>query len=57
MITVYAVVFGNYFPRELDSLWKTKEMADTRADSLDGDWRVVEMTVFESESDCQELSG
>lgn len=40
-LTVYAVVFSNYEPTEVDSLWRTQESADKRADELDGDWRVV----------------
>jgi len=45
---IYAVVFGNYFPRETDTLWSTEELAEERAEQLDGDWRVVPMLVHES---------
>ena len=38
--TVWAVVYGNYSPYEVDSLWDTKAMARKRADKLGGDWRV-----------------
>lgn len=44
--TVWAVMFGNYEPSEIDSLWDTEEDADKRAAQLDGDWRVFQMGVF-----------
>lgn len=44
---VYAVIFSNYEPSEVDSLWASKELAQARADELDGYWRVVPMSVGE----------
>ena len=37
---VWAVVFGNYSPDEVDSLWNTKALAQRRADELGSEWRV-----------------
>jgi len=39
---VFVVHFSNYFPREVDSTWTTREAAEARAAELDGDWRVEE---------------
>lgn len=36
----WSVFYGNYFPREVDSVHVTKEAADARAEELDGDWNV-----------------
>lgn len=42
----YGVVYGNYFPREVESTWNTKEEAEHRADELNeegsGMWEVEE---------------
>ena len=54
MITIYAVVFGNYYPREVDSIWLTEELANKRAEQLEGDWRVVTMTVYEDIHEVKE---
>jgi hypothetical protein len=50
MLTVYAVVFSNYHPTEVNSLWATKELADTWAMLLNdedgaGMWKVEEYVV------------
>ena len=37
---LYLVVYGNYWPLEVASIWSTKEAAQKRADELPGDWRV-----------------
>lgn len=43
----WSVHYGNYFPREVDSTWDTKEEAEKRADELNGEtdtmWRVEEI--------------
>ena len=44
-LTVWAVVFGNYSPREIDSLWTNSELADKRAEALGGMWEVAPMRV------------
>jgi hypothetical protein len=50
-MTVWAVMYGNYEPAEIDSLWATEELARRREDELDaapgstGMWRVVPWTV------------
>lgn len=46
---VWAVVFSNYDPPELDTLWNSEAAAKARVDKLNGDWNVVEMTVHEAE--------
>ena len=46
---IWAVVYGNYLPYELDSIWKTREAAERRVREIlggDGDpssslWTVV----------------
>ena len=50
MLTVYAVVFANYGPLEVNSLWTTRELADTWAGMLNeedgaGMWRVEDWVV------------
>lgn len=42
---VWAVVFSNYEPAEVDSLWAVEELAETRAGQLDHGWEVVRMYV------------
>jgi hypothetical protein len=50
-MTVWAVVYGNYEPTEVDSLWATEELAKRRKDEVDaqplssGMWDVVPWTV------------
>jgi len=44
-LTVWAVVYGNYRPAEVDSLWQTEPLARRRADDLGGDWHVTEEAV------------
>jgi hypothetical protein len=44
-LTVWAVVYGNYRPAEVDSLWQTEALARRRADDLGGDWHVTEEAV------------
>lgn len=46
-MTVYAVVYSNYEPAEVDSLWMTRELAERRADELDSGWTVTPMSVGE----------
>ena len=46
--TVWCVIYGNYFPREIDSIWATREDALARAEELNNDdfaWEVVEWEV------------
>ena len=42
---IYKVIFGNYYPREVDSEYKTKEEAQKRADELGDRWEVEEYEV------------
>ena len=42
---VWAVVFSNYDPREIDSLWWNEEEASARAEELGEMWRVEKMAV------------
>lgn len=47
-MTVWAVIFSNYEPTEVDSIWSTKERAEERAEELDdGMWRVIAWEVQE----------
>lgn len=46
-MVVWVVVYGNYFPAEVDSIWKTKELAEQKADELQGEWHAEEWTVRE----------
>jgi hypothetical protein len=43
----YAVVFMNYYPLEVDSLWKTRDGANTRIRELTnpGNWDICEMEI------------
>lgn len=50
----YAVIYGNYFPREVDSYWETKEKAEAQRDLLnDTDplksrmWEIEEVSTSE----------
>jgi hypothetical protein len=42
---VYAVVFSNYEPQEVDSLWFTRALAQAKADELGHEWNVSERIV------------
>ncbi len=42
---VYAVVFSNYEPAEVNSLWWSKAKAAKRAEELGDMWEVVRWTV------------
>lgn len=44
-LSLYAVVFSNYEPAEVDSVHITRELAGARLDQLDGMWKVEEWTV------------
>jgi hypothetical protein len=44
-LIVYAVVFSNYEPTEVDSLWASMELAERRATKLGSGWEAVEWTV------------
>ncbi len=44
---VWWVFFSNYFPREVDSLHCTEELAKSRAEELGGDWDFEEVPVKE----------
>lgn len=43
----YAVVFMNYYPLEVDSLWKTREGAEKHIQGLtnSGNWNICEMDI------------
>jgi hypothetical protein len=41
----FAVVYSNYFPSEIDSLWRTQAEAEMRCKELDGPWNAVEMKI------------
>jgi len=43
--TVYAVVYSNYSPPEINSLWRDKRAAEARADLLGSPWRILEWDV------------
>ena len=45
MTKCFAIVYSNYFPREIDSLWSTKEKAELRLKELSSEWRIVEMEI------------
>lgn len=38
----WAVICGNYYPREVDSVWRSELAADRRAEALGGMWTVEE---------------
>jgi hypothetical protein len=42
---VWAVINSSYYPREVDSIWATKELGEVRANQLGKDWRVTEWEV------------
>lgn len=42
---VYAVVFSNYEPAEVESLWETMEDAEARASALGSPWEAQEWDV------------
>jgi hypothetical protein len=42
---VFAVVYSNYEPTEVESLWSTSEKADKRVEVLGSPWNVVEMKI------------
>jgi hypothetical protein len=49
-MTIYAVVYSNYEPAEVDSLWEAEEDADRRCEQCNaksdtGMWKVVPWTV------------
>ncbi len=46
MTSVWVVYYGNYFPREVDSVWLTRDGAEQRASILVG-FRVEEWPVGE----------
>lgn len=52
MSEVWAVVFSNYSPAEIDSLWTTEEEASKRRDELNekssGMWQVAPMSLRET---------
>lgn len=45
--TVWAVVFSNYEPPEVDSLWTTEARAEERAEELGAGWGVTGWDVKE----------
>lgn len=48
-MTVFVVVFSNYSPAEVDSIWTTEALAQARVDELnDNMWQVEEWTVRDS---------
>ncbi len=48
--TVWAVVYSNYDPAEVDSLWVSQALAEKQADTLGDDWRVVAWKVRAEEA-------
>lgn len=55
-LTVYAVVFSNYYPAEVDSLWRRRGDAEARAEELNASsdtrgWDVSEWDVEGARSD------
>jgi hypothetical protein len=44
-VTVYAVVYSNYHPPEVDSLWRNKEDAEAQADRLGSPFSVRQWVV------------
>jgi len=52
--SVWAVVYGNYFPYEVDSLWATKKLALNRAEELGDLWEIVEMPILQKKEDRDE---
>lgn len=57
-MNIWAVVYGNYEPAEVDSLWATEDLALRREEKLDeaadGDmsmWRVVQWKVGTEDPD------
>ena len=52
---VWAVVYSNYYPEEVDSLWATEPLAQERANELAGDWNVVAKRVWQSRQEWEGL--
>jgi len=46
-VSVWLIVYGNYEPAEVHSIWKTKERAEQECDRLGGPWHVEEWEVGE----------
>jgi hypothetical protein len=45
MKTVWVVVYSNYDPNEVDSLWETEKLAERRVAMLGRGWKAVEWEV------------
>ena len=59
---VHAVIYDGYFPREVDSLWTTEDLAGNRRNELNSRlntdmWRVVPMRVYGSREDYDAANG
>lgn len=57
--TVWCVIYGNYLPREVDSIWATKDDAFTRANKLrektrDGNWNIEKWEIQGHEMTCKD---
>lgn len=44
-MTVWAIIYSNYEPNEVHSLWATKDLAEQHIPDDDGDWRIIAWTV------------
>ena len=44
-MTVWAIIYGNYEPAEVHSLWATKELAEKHLPKDDYGWTVAEWEV------------
>lgn len=43
--SIFAVVYGNYYPREVNTIHWTRESADAEAREEGGEWEVIEWVV------------
>jgi len=52
--TVYLVIYGNYWPSEVESVWSNSKKAQQRIDALGGEkggWRIYEIPLDDAEKD------
>ncbi len=59
---VYAVVYGNYYPAEVISVWRTKEQAQSAVDEANAEgrtsmWEIAEWHVLGDEPEPERTCG
>ena len=59
MANCWMVVFSNYDPFEVDTIWSTRELAEKRADKLndlndESPWTIQKMAILSDPSELKE---